>query len=378
MLGIGNEGLFLQRDEVYEGFFFAKSLARVSMVVALRNYRDGAILARQTIAVGPDKSWQRYNFSLLLNAKEGAACEGIAPGSDPNVDCHIMESGITWAVPPDSRQGHACIRCAGEFVIGLSAPGSVHVDYVFLQPGPWGRYGRGPFSKRGVDALKMMGITTIRLGGSFAKPAFYFWKEWRGPPWERQSLGAKWGSELISGFGPFEFIDMCAEAGIEPIVSTAAQDGACCDPAEMADLIEYTWGNESTTWGKRRIDDGHPEPYPLRYIELGNEQGNTDFAVQVKAMEERAAQIGKQDFFLYVSPDSGSWLPSDEADAVERLGLGTRVLSDMHVGAVSGRWDSNSCHAQGSLHKYTARLDCTPSTQRMTPLAGVGRRRDGR
>ena len=83
MLGIGNEGLFLQRDEVYEGFFFAKSLARVSMVVALRNYRDGAILARQTIAVGPDKSWQRYNFSLLLNAKEGGCVRGHSPRQRP-------------------------------------------------------------------------------------------------------------------------------------------------------------------------------------------------------------------------------------------------------------------------------------------------------
>ena len=39
-----------------------------------------------------------------------------------------------------------------------------------------------------------------------------------------------------------------------------------------ADLIEYAYGNESTTWGKTRIADGHPDPYKFRYIELGNEQ----------------------------------------------------------------------------------------------------------
>ena len=39
-----------------------------------------------------------------------------------------------------------------------------------------------------------------------------------------------------------------------------------------ADLIEYAYGNESTTWGKARIADGHPDPYKFRYIELGNEQ----------------------------------------------------------------------------------------------------------
>ena len=74
-----------------------------------------------------------------------------------------------------------------------------------------------------------------------------FWKNWRGVPWERQSLGAKWGSELISGFGPFEFVDMCEEAGIEPIVTTTAQWGdhmgksdpvTCCNASDMGDLVE--------------------------------------------------------------------------------------------------------------------------------------------
>ena len=103
-------------------------------------------------------------------------------------------------------------------------------------------------------------------------------KKWRGDPWERESLGAKWGSELVSGFGPFEFIQMCEEAGIEPIVTTTAQWGdqmsktatdTCCAPDDMADLVEYIWGSNATVWGKQRFEDGHPEPYKLKYIELG-------------------------------------------------------------------------------------------------------------
>lgn len=39
-----------------------------------------------------------------------------------------------------------------------------------------------------------------------------------------------------------------------------------------ADLIEYAYGNESTTWGKTRIADGHPDPYEFKFVELGNEQ----------------------------------------------------------------------------------------------------------
>lgn len=141
--------------------------------------------------------------------------------------------------------------------------------------------GDGPFLKSGVQVLKDMGITAIRLGGSFTDPSYYFWKKWTGVPWERASLGAKWGSELISGFGPFEFIDMCAEAGIEPILTTTAQWGdfmnragpdTCCSPSDMADLVDYTWGDASTEWGAKRIAEGHPDPYKVKYIELGNEQ----------------------------------------------------------------------------------------------------------
>lgn len=79
-------------------------------------------------------------------------------------------------------------------------------------------------------------------------------------------------------------LDLGEAAGIEPVITTTAQSTAshpagpggspalpaCCAPEDMADLIEYCWGNASTTWGQRRIEDGHIAPYKLRYIELGN------------------------------------------------------------------------------------------------------------
>ena len=77
-------------------------------------------------------------------------------------------------------------------------------------------------------------------------------------------------------------LDLCEAAGIEPVITTTAQSTAshatadspalpaCCAPEDLADLLEYCWGNSSTTWGQQRINDGHEAPYKLRYIELGN------------------------------------------------------------------------------------------------------------
>ena len=132
-------------------------------------------------------------------------------------------------------------------------------------------------------------MTTIRLGGSYADAAFYYWRNWRGQKWERQSFGTYWRSDYMSSWGPFDFIDMCNAAGIEPVITTAAeatmestanphpqQTGSpvlCCEPADMADLVEYMWGDPGMTeLGKLRAADGHPEPYRAKYIELGNEQ----------------------------------------------------------------------------------------------------------
>ena len=59
----------------------------------------------------------------------------------------------------------------------------------------------------------------------------------------RPSVGATWGQDLISSFGPFEMIDLCVAAGFEPIITTTGQNGGCCAPKDMADLVEYCWGN---------------------------------------------------------------------------------------------------------------------------------------
>lgn len=145
--GIGNEGLFLKSGLEYEGYFFAKSSKPAKMVVMLRNWETKAVLGTQEIAVAASSNWTKYPFTMT--ASNGTTCEGIKPGSNPEVSCNTQRKGM--AVPPDTEQGHVCIKCGGEFVIALSEPATVHVDYVYLQPGPAGRYGAGPFFKDGVQ-----------------------------------------------------------------------------------------------------------------------------------------------------------------------------------------------------------------------------------
>eukprot|EP01062_Namystynia_karyoxenos_P003544 TRINITY_DN11283_c0_g1_i1.p1 TRINITY_DN11283_c0_g1~~TRINITY_DN11283_c0_g1_i1.p1 ORF type:complete len:833 (+),score=275.17 TRINITY_DN11283_c0_g1_i1:84-2501(+) len=321
--GIGNEGLFLQAGKEYEGYFFVKSAQKASVVVSLLNYRSNATLASQQLSF-PGGDWTRLSFTLTPSAD--APCSGITPGSDPAVQCGGQGKGVA---------GHICVRCEGQFVVGLAAPAAAEVlfDFVWLQPGPWGRLNGLPVLKGTIDTLKSIGTSAIRQGGSFTAPQYYFWKNWRGRPWERPSVGATWGQELISSWGPFEMADMCEAAGFEPIITTTADNKDCCAPDDMADLIEYCWGNQSTKWGATRVADGHPEPYRVRYFELGNEQYNSKYVEQVRAMEKRASELGKGGEMYYIFPNNGKYLTDQDGEDAEMLGLKDHLLSDLHVGA---------------------------------------------
>ena len=156
---LANEGMYLEAGKPYEGYFFARCAAPVKLGVRLENYMTNETLAEQTFdfACGEDSSaWVKLDFTLT--PKAGTQCTGIAVGSDPAIPC----------TRPTNEAGHACIRCDGQFVVGLYGVGSVGIDYVFLQPGAWGRVNGLPVRKTAGDTLSEMGVTVMRVGGSFA------------------------------------------------------------------------------------------------------------------------------------------------------------------------------------------------------------------
>ena len=94
----------------------------------------------------------------------------------------------------------------------------MNLDFAALHPGEWGRFAGLEVRRDAVELLRSMGVTAIRLGGSFSDPAYYYWKNWRGRKWERASFGAFWERSYESSWGPFDFIDMCNAMGIVPII----------------------------------------------------------------------------------------------------------------------------------------------------------------
>ena len=115
-----------------------------------------------------------------------------------------------------------------------------------------------------------------------------------------------WGYHQTTGLGYFEYFQYCEDIGAEPLPVLAAgvpcQNSACggagqqggipmCEMDEyvqdVLDLIEWANGDAKTKWGKKRTEAGHPKPFNLKYIGIGNEDLINDI------FEERFTMIYK-------------------------------------------------------------------------------------
>ncbi len=111
----------------------------------------------------------------------------------------------------------------------------------------------------------------------------FAWKRTIGDISERPSHKCDaWGCWSSDGMGLLEFLTWCEDMDAEPVVGVYSGysfqervgPGEELEPfvQDALDEIEYITGDTSTTWGAHRARDGHPEPFKLTYVEIGNEE----------------------------------------------------------------------------------------------------------
>ena len=120
-----------------------------------------------------------------------------------------------------------------------------------------------------VAALRALKVPNIRWpGGCFADE--YHWRDGVGPPGKRKStINSNWGGVIDpNSFGTDEFMDFIAQIGSEAYVSVNVGSGT---PREAADWLAYMTAPTSTSAGAERAANGHPEPYRVKFLGIGNE-----------------------------------------------------------------------------------------------------------
>jgi alpha-L-arabinofuranosidase len=108
------------------------------------------------------------------------------------------------------------------------------------------------------------------------------WKQTLGPLENRPGHKGSWGYRPSDGLGLLEFLKWCEDMGAEPLLAVYAGYSLNGDHVDAGPLlrpyvddaldeIEYVMGDAKTYWGAKRAADGHPEPFKLSYVEIGNE-----------------------------------------------------------------------------------------------------------
>jgi alpha-N-arabinofuranosidase len=188
------------------------------------------------------------------------------------------------------------------FAITLDQPGTVSLGLVSLFPPTWNNRPNG-LRKDIMQLLLDMKPKFLRFpGGNYLEgnkiSERFPWQKTLGPIEDRPGHPSCWGYPSTDGMGLLEFLLWAEDLNAEPVLGVYAgysltQDRVKAGPElepfvqEALDEIEYVIGETNTPWGARRAKDGHPEPFKLTYVEIGNE----DYFDQEKTYDDRYAQF---------------------------------------------------------------------------------------
>jgi alpha-N-arabinofuranosidase len=250
--GIANSGYWgipVRPHTLYRGSFYAKDSARApgTLFSSIESNDGTRSYAATQVKVNGD-SWHRYTFTL-------STAGDVKPTADTR------------------------------FVISADRPGTYWFNLVSLFPPT---YHDRPNGNR-PDLMKLLAAmkpSFLRFpGGNYLEgndfSSRFQWKKTLGPLDQRPGHDGPWGYRSSDGMGLLEYLEWCEDLHMEPVLAvfagyTLRRDyltGKFLAPFvnSALDEIQYVMGDSTTKWGAVRARDGHPKPFKLRYVEVGNE-----------------------------------------------------------------------------------------------------------
>jgi alpha-N-arabinofuranosidase len=252
----GYWGIAVKPNTTYRASFYAKAehFGGPLKVSIVNDASLGAAIASATVRKISGK-WKKYEVTL----KTG----DVAPSMDNKLVISTTKSGTLW-----------------------NHHGVIWFQQISLFPPT---YNNRPNGNR-PDIMKLLADMRpkfLRLpGGNYLEGDYinerFDWKKTIGDISHRPGHRSPWNYWSTDGFGLMEYLEWCEDLHMEPLLAVYAgyslrhdyiKPGPDLRPyvQDALDEIEYVTGDTSTTWGARRAKDGHPAPFPLHYVEVGNE-----------------------------------------------------------------------------------------------------------
>lgn len=250
--GIVNDGYWgipLRAHTDYAGSFYAKASGAQSGPVEMKLIDDdtGAVIAEGSVPALTN-DWKQYKLRLHTGQIETSARNHLA--------LSVQQPGTVWfslvsLFPPTYK----------------NTPNGNRIDL--------------------MEKLAAMHPAFLRLpGGNYLEgnhlADWYNWKKTIGPLVDRPTHLSPWNYHSSDGMGLLEFLEWCQDLHMQPVLAVYAgyslqhehvNPGSDLNPYVQSalDEIEYVTGGPDTKWGAVRAKDGHPAPFPLTYVEIGNE-----------------------------------------------------------------------------------------------------------
>jgi alpha-N-arabinofuranosidase len=235
----------------------------------------------------------RYRASIYLKSTRGQNPGPVTMAIINDVTGQRLASATFPAAGPHWKQYTATLRTGSvpasqnNFIrISVGHPGSVLMNLPSLFPPTYDDQKNGDR----IDLMRKLAALHPKFlrfpGGNYLEgntlADWYDWKLTIGPLVDRPTHPSPWGYESSDGMGLLEFLQWCQDLHMQPVLAVYAGyalDHQHIPPGpqlapyvkDAIEEIQYVTGSASTRWGAVRARDGHPAPFPLQYVEIGNE-----------------------------------------------------------------------------------------------------------
>jgi alpha-N-arabinofuranosidase len=257
-LGIANEGFWgigVRQGEGYNLSFWARGEGFSGPLTATLEDGDGKACSSSAKVTGVTKSWKQFHARLTASKSN-----------------------------PKAR-----------FVLATGSKGTVWLDMVSLFPATTFKNRPNGLRPDLAQMLAELKPGFVRFPGGCVVEGgtietSYNWKKTVGPLQQREEVWGPWNYRRTHGMGFHEYLQFCEDIGAAPLYVGFAGETCMFRHAEdvpmdqmdwvvsnFVDALEYANGSPSTKWGGLRASQGHPKPFGLKLVEVGNENGTREF-----------------------------------------------------------------------------------------------------
>ena len=253
----GYWGIALKPNTTYHASFFAKAKNFNGVLTVSLESADGKKVFASAEVSGTGGDWKKFEAALTTSGD-------FTPSKENRLVISTTKSGTLF-----------------------NHHGTVWLQQVSLMPPT---FKDRPNGNR-ADISQLLDDAQPKFlrcpGGNYVEGDYFSerfnWKETIGPVEQRPGHRSCWGYWSTDGFGLPEFLGWCQDLNMEPVLAVFAgyvlkhdyiPAGSKLEPyvQEALDEIEYVTGDATTKWGAQRVKDGYPNPFKLRYVEIGNEE----------------------------------------------------------------------------------------------------------